>query len=61
MPLFRGDISDYSEDFMNIEIVTSCINCVAPGNLAATLAVVVLAASIAAAAERRKRQADVKP
>lgn len=35
---------------MNIEIVTSCINCVAPGNLFATL-VVVIGAGVAVRAE----------
>lgn len=35
-------------------IVGSCINCVAPGSLAATLGLIVIAASIAVTIERRK-------
>lgn len=35
-------------------IVTSCINCIAPGTLSATLAVILIGAGIAWTAERRK-------
>jgi hypothetical protein len=35
-------------------IIGSCINCVAPGSLAATLGLIVIAASIALTVERRK-------
>jgi hypothetical protein len=35
-------------------IIGSCINCIAPGSLSATLAVIVVGAGIALAAERRK-------
>jgi hypothetical protein len=35
-------------------LVTSCISCFTPGNLSATLAVILIGAGIAWAAERRK-------
>src|SRR5450759_2413567 len=35
-------------------LVTSCINCFTPGNLSATLAVILIGAGIAWTAERRK-------
>jgi hypothetical protein len=35
-------------------IIGSCINCVAPGSLAATLGLIVIAAGIALTVERRK-------
>jgi len=35
-------------------LVTSCINCVSPGSLSATLAVILIGAGIAWTAERRK-------
>jgi hypothetical protein len=35
-------------------IVGTCINCVAPGSLSATLALIVIGASVALTAERRK-------
>ena len=35
-------------------LVTSCINCITPGNLSATLALIVFGAGIACAIERRK-------
>jgi hypothetical protein len=35
-------------------LVTSCINCVSPGSLGATLAVILIGAGIAWMAERRK-------
>jgi hypothetical protein len=35
-------------------IIGSCINCVAPGSLAATLGLIVIAVSIALTLERRK-------
>jgi hypothetical protein len=35
-------------------IVGTCINCVAPGSLSATLAFIVIAATVALTVERRK-------
>ena len=35
-------------------IIGSCINCIAPGSLAATLALILIGAGIALVAERRK-------
>jgi hypothetical protein len=35
-------------------IVTTCINCISPGSLNATLALIVIGAGIALTAERRK-------
>jgi hypothetical protein len=35
-------------------IVTTCINCISPGSLTATLAFIVMGAGIALMAERRK-------
>ena len=35
-------------------LVSTCINCIAPGNLTATLAVILIGAGIAFTAERRK-------
>jgi citrate lyase alpha subunit len=35
-------------------IIGTCINCIAPGSLGATLALVVIGAGIAVTAERRK-------
>jgi len=35
-------------------LVTSCINCVSPGSLSATLAVILIGVGIAWTAERRK-------
>jgi hypothetical protein len=35
-------------------IIGTCINCVAPGSLSATLALIVIGAGIALTAERRK-------
>ena len=40
---------------MNVEIVTSCINCIAPGSLAATLAVILLGTGVGLATEHWKR------
>ena len=36
-------------------IVTTCINCISPGSLSATLALIVIGAGIALTAERPKR------
>jgi hypothetical protein len=35
-------------------IIGTCVNCIAPGSLSATLALVVIGVSIALTAERRK-------
>jgi hypothetical protein len=35
-------------------IVSTCINCISPGSLSATLALIVVGAGIALTAERRK-------
>jgi hypothetical protein len=35
-------------------IIDTCINCIAPGSLSATLAVILIGAGIALTAERRK-------
>ena len=35
-------------------IIGTCINCIAPGSFGATLALIVIGASIAVTAERRK-------
>jgi hypothetical protein len=35
-------------------IIGTCINCIAPGSLGATLALIVIGATIALAAERRQ-------
>jgi hypothetical protein len=35
-------------------IIGTCINCIAPGSLAATLALIIIGASIALTVERRK-------
>ena len=36
------------------EIITTCVNCIAPGSFGATLALIVIGAGIALIAERRK-------
>jgi hypothetical protein len=38
-------------------IIGTCINCIAPGSLSATLALIVIGAGIALTAERRKPNA----
>ena len=35
-------------------IIGTCINCIAPGSLSATLALILIGAGVALAAERRK-------
>ena len=35
-------------------IIRTCINCIAPGSLSATLALIIIGASIALTVERRK-------
>ena len=35
-------------------IIGSCINCIAPGSLSATLALILIGASVALVAERRR-------
>jgi hypothetical protein len=44
-------------------VIGTCINCIAPGSLSATLALVIIGAGIALTAERRKlaRVRSVKP
>ena len=42
-------------------IIGTCINCIAPGSLSATLAFVLIGAGVALTAERRKLVLQAKP
>ena len=42
-------------------IIDTCVNCVAPGSLTATLALIVIGAGIALTAERRKLVGTIEP
>jgi hypothetical protein len=40
------------------ELVTTCINCIAPGSLSATLAVIVIGVGIALTVEQRQKRSN---
>ena len=58
MPGPPKDTSIFSEEGRTVyeasAIVGTCINCIAPGSLSATLAIIVIGAGIALMQERRK-------